>query len=168
MAYVKTIQDLNFVLTKDIVKPILEEIAKDVANLLTRYVEKHWYIKRMSILQGYYDRTYEFLDSITTTEVIQKGNKLSITIYFDYNKMSQTLGGYGMFGSRTNITNNATSYQGKSLSEWLVLWIEEGQDSSIYSMEGIHMFENMSKYLDKKILGIFKNKLTKYGVKSNI
>jgi hypothetical protein len=168
MAYVKTIQDLNFVLTKDIVKPILEEIAKDVANLLSRYVEKHWYIKRMSILQGYYDRTYEFLDSITTTEVVQKGNKLSITIYFDYNKMSQTLGSYDMFGSRTNITNNATSYQGRSLSEWLVLWIEEGQDSYIYSMEGIHMFENVSKYLVKKILGIFKNKLTKYGVKSNI
>jgi hypothetical protein len=173
----KTQKSFNEYVKKNILTPLIRDLADEIHKELYKYIEREWYennagYSSKSLRRGgslNYFRTYSFLKSLIKTEVKYKGSDFSFKIHFDYNKMVVsppwiTSSGLVLnFGSRTSI-NNDTSYEGSSISRWLVQWIEEGQNSPIHSYSGIGMFEHMEDTLKQDLNSRVLAILNRYGV----
>lgn len=173
----KTQKSFETYVKKNILTPLIKDLTKEIHKELYDYVEKEWYesnsgrssFGRTNANNSFYTRTYSFLNNLIKTDFKSKGHDFSMKIYFDYANMSTvppewgSSGFFTKFGSRVSL-NGDTSYEGASISKWLIQWIEEGQKSKIYSYDGIHMFktldERLRQDLDTRILLI----LNKYGV----
>lgn len=119
---------------------ILEAIAKEVESLLRENTQTLWYDSHE---HEFYNRTMEFLNSITSSKVETEGEFLKIRIFFDAEKMnSLVLNDKSVFNSRANVSKKwgeQTKWEGIPLAELLVEFIEEGQKSKIHPYDGVHM-----------------------------
>lgn len=157
---IRSTEDFKKIVRDKVLQPLLKKLAKKVGKKLQDYINEHWYVNSES---EYYDRTYDFLTSVTDIEIKMSGKDCAYEVFIDYNKMSQHPSGAGMFGARTSL-NDDTEYDGKSISEWLIQWIEKGQKSPVNSYEGIHMFENVSEQLKTEINSLIYSSFAEMGI----
>ena len=157
---IRSTEDFKKIVRTNVLQPLLQKLAKKVGMKLQHYINENWYVNSES---EYYDRTYDFLTSVTDIQIKMSGKDCAYEVFIDYNKMSQHPSGVGMFGARTSL-NNDTEYGGKSISEWLIQWIEKGQKSSVNSYEGIHMFENVSEQLKTEINSLIYSSFAEMGI----
>jgi hypothetical protein len=114
-------------------KPILSAIAEEIKKMLHDYVQTYWYNDHTP---KNYHRTYEFINSLTVDKVQTVGDRQEVFIFFDPNKIGAYQTELGQWNQHLDI------YGIESAAEAIALWIEEGQDSPLYSYEGIHMVES--------------------------
>lgn len=130
-----------------VLKPIIKKLAQKIGQRLQHYINDNWYNEPES---DFYDRTYNFLTSVMDMEITMRGMDFAMEIYIDYGRMWQSPPSDGKFGARTSL-NRETEYGGKSISYWLIQWIEEGQKSPVHAFKGIGMFENVSQELRSQL-----------------
>ena len=93
MAQFNSLAQLNTYVRKQVELAIVSKVNIEVASLLRDYVKANVYD---SYSPEYYERTYQLLDSITVGEVVNSGNKIICSIFFDANKIQQiNMGGFG-------------------------------------------------------------------------
>jgi hypothetical protein len=144
---------------KDAIRSSLKEVSKQVADKLTLIVEQDWYAGGADSTL-WYERTYQFLNAITKTDVKRNGQfGFQVEVLIDPSLIQSQYNGFTFFNQHMSL-DGSTSYEGKSIGEWLIDWIEVGQNSPILSYEGIHMFKQtddfIQKNIDKMVIGTLK------------
>lgn len=148
---------------KDGVKAALQEVSKQVADKLTLIIEQDWYMSGGSDSSLWYERTYQFLNAITRTDIKRNGQYgFQVEVFIDPSLIESQYNEATFFNQHMSL-DGSTEYQGKSIGEWLIQWIELGQHSPILSYEGIHMFKKTDDFIQKNIDKIVINTLNLYG-----
>jgi hypothetical protein len=117
------------------------KIAKEIADVLKNYVRLNWYNDHSP---SQYQRTMDILNSISITDVKKNRNGYSVKIFFDDSKINM-IEYDGLFNAHMGIYGE-TSYQGMSLPQWVVYWMNYGQNSPIYSYEGVGFLEDVIEW----------------------
>lgn len=127
----KTFDNLGALL-KDIGENILtsnlEIIGEEIKQKLRDNVDKLWY----STFTPYqYERTFEYINSISVSKAKRIENGYEVVIFFDTDKINPyPPPAPGKWSKHQSITN------AQDVSEMIPIWIEEGQNSPIYSYAG--------------------------------
>lgn len=167
MATYKTYESLMAGLTDTIVKPAVMLTAENVKKTLKNNLSSLWY--NTSNPQEYI-RTYDIIKSISVSEIKKNGKtSYEAKVFFDDNLIMQipSLGGdwSSHMGMPTigNSKSGAVEYGGLSISQWVPIWLDQGQNSSIYSYDGV---EYVKATMDdvKKIMEKTKQDLRKLGL----
>lgn len=116
----------------------LKEVAKETAEFLSQRVQSDIYRKAES---NYYERTREFLNAITQSQVKRVGNELQIEVFFDSSKIypHSSTPNSGKFNAHMSLDGSA-SYNGRSIGDWLVEWLEEGFSGGVLPPQEGHFF----------------------------
>ncbi len=117
---------------------VFKTIAEEIKKMLHDYVQTYWYSAHSP---KNYNRTYEFINSLTCSKVETIGNRQEVFIFFDPDKIGAYRTELGQWNQHLDV------YGIESAAEAIVLWIEEGQDSPLFSYEGIHQIENVEMQL---------------------
>lgn len=135
-----TIEELMIYLQKQI--PIgLEKIGEEVKEILRNNVQELWYDRPFT--PTYYSRTMEYINCIQCSKVKNIGNgKYEVEIYFDTNLIQPHINSNGEWNQHANI-------DGEDVSAQIPYYIEEGNNSSIYSYQGVHPVENTKEWLEE-------------------
>lgn len=115
----------------------LEKIGKEIADVLKHYVNENWYKDHQP---EYYDRTMDILNSISVTKAKPIKNGYEVKIYFDESKI-RMIEYDGLFNAHMSINGDA-SYSSWSIPQWVVYWMNYGQNSPIYSYDGVNFLED--------------------------
>lgn len=138
------------------IQDLLRDVAHEIADKLFEIIQTDWYD---SHYPNYYERTYEFLHAVTNSNVERVGSELRTDIYIDPSKITSSVGN-GFWNQHMSL-DGSTSYDGTPIGQWLIQWIEEGQNSRVYSYNGIGMFDKLDQYTMQNI-----NKMVVYTLKS--
>ena len=137
MAQIRTWSGLMKALEKETEKAV-EYAGDQIKKILHDNVQHLWYNARGDAYQ--YSRTYEVINSITLETLKQGKGGYTARIYFDENKISPRISENGGFNSHMSL-NGDTSWGGRSISSWLISWMESGQGSPVYSYSGAGFVE---------------------------
>lgn len=141
----------------------LKEVARDTAEFLSQTVQADIYRKPES---DYYARTYEFLKSITQSNVKRVGNNMEIEVYFDPDKINPyPVRDYkpDMFNAHMSL-DGETSYGGKSIGEWLVGWLEEGYSGGVRPPQPpLHFIQDTREWLNEELNDILNKAFRRAG-----
>jgi len=132
----------------NIMNESLPKIGEKIAEVLKQYVEDNWY----SVEPEIYKRTFEVLNSITVSK-IDRPNKdtWSIFIFFDGQKINPNYSTFPVpdgvirFNHHMSL-DGSTKYSGNTIGEWVVYWMNYGQNSTKCSYEGVHFLEDTVKF----------------------
>lgn len=146
----KLLKQIESKIDKEI-KRALEKSSVEVEKRLRKYIQKEWYD---SYKPEYYERTYQFINSITRTKVVNNRGRMSIAVYFDNDKIRASRSNKGLW-------NQHMSINGIDVSDAIVSWIEYGNNpnnkpAAIYSYEGIGMIQHMVDWLEKEYTKLFR------------
>jgi hypothetical protein len=130
-SYSNLIHDIHFHINANLT-PILQQVAEDIKKMLHDYVNTYWYGAHSPTN---YQRTFEFINSLTVDNVQTTGDRKEVFIYFDPAKIGAYQTELGQWNQHLDV------YGIESAAEAIALWIEEGQDSPLYSYDGIHQIE---------------------------
>ena len=75
----------------------------------------------------FYDRTHEFLKSVIQPKIKVTSKSIEVTIGMNSDVMNSGFGEPGKFNQHMSL-NGDTSYEGKSISEWLLIWWDDGTE----------------------------------------
>ncbi len=131
------------------VEKSLKESADIVRDIWKRTLEDNFYSRP----EGYYDRTYESIDAITSFDVKKSGNVYTVEISYDPSKLATRIPAEGSnWGTHTNPEMQGT-------------WMEYGWTTPIgQEIEGAHAYEEVLEYVKSDaFVAIFKNELRKLG-----
>lgn len=138
----------------------LNTVADKVALNLTDYVNKKWY---GNFSPTEYQRTYEFLKSITVLEAhVAPDGSMEAEVYFDVNKISPHIREKGL--------NAHASFKGKDESDKIPTWIEFGNKNILGRKDsvvekGIHSIDYLKPVASKILLSELKKELKNNGIK---
>lgn len=132
----------------------MDRVGHKVMLELADYVWENWYMKNNPTE---YNRTFEFLESITKTKARFINGVCEVQVYFDNNKIKP-------YYDEDSMWNQHMSLSHKDVSNAIVGWIEWGNNPSgstkiPYEYEGIHMIENMVKWLKTEYIKLLKEEL---------
>jgi hypothetical protein len=142
---------------ENILKQCLEKIALETAKELQKHVQTDWYEAHSP---QFYDRTYQLLNSITNSNIEQKGNKFIVSVYFDHTMITPNFLDNDGF-------NEHMGFDGEPFVEGLIETIEEGNLSHYspsYARNGIDMVEKTAYWLTTNLLKISKEVFRKNGI----
>jgi hypothetical protein len=142
MRQVRTWEQFEKILKKEI-QVNLEQIGKEIAGVLKKYVNDNWY--KNSNPESY-QRTYDILNSITVSKVKHMSDGYEVSIYFDETKI-RMIEYEGLFNAHLSIDGSGM-YQGMSIPQWVVYWMNYGQNSPKYSYEGAGFLEDTIKWTE--------------------
>jgi hypothetical protein len=112
----------------------LEKIGEEIKGVLRFNVQQLWYNRPFT--PTHYTRTFELIDSITCSKAKKVGNgEYQVQIYFDTDKINPYPSENGEWSKHESITT------GTNIAPYLPLWIEEGQNSPLFSYDGVHPVE---------------------------
>lgn len=112
----------------------LEQIGKEVRDLLYKNVDTLWYGRGYT--PTHYTRTRQLIDSITVSKARKTTDGYEVLIYFDSDKIEPlSPGNPGEWTRHKSIVTDTPS------AVYLPLWIEKGQNSPLFSYEGVHAVE---------------------------
>jgi hypothetical protein len=163
-------KDIYFLQIEKIIKKdiqdVLQHVASQTANKLYEIISYEWYDKHND--NGlYYERTYQFLNAITKSDIRNIGDGFEIDIYIDYKDIypmhASEENQFNKHMSLDNSKNSGDTYAGKNIGEWLIDWIERGQDSPVHSEDGVFMFKKTREWLDKELSSIILYEFSKKG-----
>lgn len=148
------VEDLKLYI-EECVAEAVDEAAKDTVDYLTNYIMKNWYNKYNP---KEYQRTYDFLHSVSKTDTKVNGNRVVCMIYFDVDKIHPNYVGPWHF-------NQHTSFSGKDVSEKIPTWIELG-NPKIYGRSGrpLGSMDATVRMLEKNFHNIVAKYLRKQGL----
>ena len=160
--------------TKDLERMLkyIEKQAQDSlrrASLEVEKMMKEYVISKLydSYSPNEYLRSYNYLNSLTVKRVYKNNNgELETEIYFDPNKIySREL--HDSYWNQHMSLNGDTTWGGKSISEWIPIWMEHGVSNSKWDRDGIKVIDNILKQLDgdKKFKKMMMSELRKKGFK---
>lgn len=135
-------------------KDAMDRVGKTVMLELADYVWDNWYKANNPIE---YNRTFEFIESITKTSAKFVNGGFQVKVYFDSNKIKAKYDEYSGWNQHMSLSQ-------EDVSNAVVGWIEYGNNPSgsskiPYEYEGIHMIENMVKWLEKEYINLLKREL---------
>jgi len=136
-------------LYNQIMEKAMPTIAQKISETLKNYVKTNWY---MSHTPQFYERTYDVLNSITVGKLTKKGkNQWDILIYFDKDKITSDFSNFEIPDGFIRLNHHMsiddqTTYDGSTIGEWVVYWMNYGQNSSIHGYVGTHFLEDTTKF----------------------
>jgi hypothetical protein len=156
---VSSLSELNKIIELAIIQNI-QKIGEEIKGVLRHFVQENWYNRSYEPQQ--YERTFQLIDSLTVSPVKINGNEYSVQIYYDTDKILPMDG-----TSDKPWTRHKSIVTQTPSGVYLPLWIEEGQDSSIFSFEGVHPVQDTIDWVeeDKYLLNRMKELLEKKGFK---
>jgi hypothetical protein len=122
--------------------PIMKQVAEDIKGTLYDYIQTNWYNARPAT--SYYDRIYEFINSLSISNIKTVGNRKEVSIYFDESKI-------GSYETSVGMWNQHMDIYGNGVGGAIVGWINTGENSPLYSIEGIHFIDEILNNSDKFI-----------------
>lgn len=135
-------------------------IAQKQMGEYVRSVLRQWVVNTVyADTPNQYDRTYDFLNSLTIDSVSKVGNITSCSVYFDSSKIkphevdgwwNQHMSVFGYYQDKIN---------SEPINEMLPYYLNYGTDSPIYSHEPSEFIEKAFKELNN---GSFKRKMIAY------
>lgn len=133
MTQIRSFKQLEQVLLQSIAIGV-EEIGKQIKEMLRKNVQELWYER--SYTPTNYTRTFELIDSITVTDVERVPDGYQVVIYFDTDKINPYPPAQeGEWPRHQSITDGA------DVSAYIPQWIEFGQNSPLFSYEGVHAMQ---------------------------
>lgn len=138
----------------------LEKIGEEIKSVLRHNVKTLWYDRPFT--PTHYSRTFELIDSITCSKAKQIGNgAYQVQIYFDTDKINPYPASDGEWSKHESITT------GTNVNVYIPIWANEGQDSPLFSYEGVHFVEATIDWEkeDKYLMNRMKELLEKQGWK---
>lgn len=159
MAGIKTWSGLENALRQN-TKYAMLYVGDTVKRVLIDSINRMWYSRSNP---EYYQRTMDVLNSITVENVSVNKNQYNARIYFDEDKinMVEVPGGWNQHMS----LNKDTSYEGQSIAEWTVFWMEFGQNSPVYSYEGGGHITATREYAEGEAVYLIEEALQKVGIR---
>ena len=106
-----------------------ESVGEHIKELLKDYVDTMWYSVHTP---EEYHRTMQFINSISVKTPILIGNTIQVEVYFDEGKIAPSMDNRGFWNQHMGVN-------GEDVSGNIPRYIEEGNNSSLYSYNGIHM-----------------------------
>ena len=134
----------------------LNEIIKEIKEDVKEYIMENLY---NAYDPNQYERSFEFLESVSVYKARQTESGISAIVYFDTDKIN-AVGMSGRF-------NQHMSVDGKDVSDYIPQWLEEGTQArrnNIFPRDGIYSMENVKKDWElngkhvKKLQQLFRNK----------
>lgn len=113
---------------------ILHQVGLMVEEQLKKYIMENLYLDHTPLD---YTRTYDYINSIMTSKVEKVGGSYQVKIYFDTNRIRQTIV-EGSWNQHMNTSDDSETWGGKKVSELLPYFIEYGVEGSLYDREGIN------------------------------
>lgn len=165
MADINTWSGLEKALQKQIqlsmvkVGETIKQVLKD--NLQRMYYSEH--------TPHQYQRTMQVLDSIRVDNIRQDNNSYSAIIYFDTDSISPAFNIYdrGPYQFNTHMSvGGETSYSGKTIGELLVGWMEEGQNSPLFSYDGAGFIAETKRFAREDAVEELNSALRSRGINS--
>jgi hypothetical protein len=154
MQYVETWEELSTIINF-LLQECLKEIAEETTRQLKFYVETVWY---GSYTPEIYIRTYNLLESFVNSGVESKSGGFNVDIFSDTSKIIPNL-------LPDNLWNQHMGFDNKTpFTGGLIETLENGNPSPYYSHDGIQMFEQTAKWLEKNLILISKKVFNSYGI----
>lgn len=148
MKQVKTYSELFKELEK-LIKPNIQKIGEEVKNVLKRFIQTDLYD---SYEPKEYERTFQFLEAVECTAAKKVGNKWQVKIFINPDKMDHFSADDDRFWlphtSSIGDERGNTSFGSKDIAEWLIYWLETGDNTSPYSRGEIGMFKKTKEWLE--------------------
>ena len=116
----------------------LEKIGEELRDVLRNNVRLLWYGRGYT--PTHYTRTYELIDSLSVTKAKKVGNAWEVMIYFDTDKIHPYPAENGEWSKHQSITN------GQNVAEWIPYWTNFGQDSPLFSYDGVGFLEETLRW----------------------
>lgn len=133
----------------------IDRVAEKTKDVLYDFINEEIYIKNSLRKPGNhtitYERTYQFLQAITKGKVVPIKNGFSVSIYIDSNKIIPELRNIG-FNAHMDI-------HGVPVGEGFWNMINDGNNSRLYSYEGIHFKEMIEEWLNENYVPLLKKEL---------
>ena len=120
-----------------IVKVSVQQVALEIEKIIKDYIKKNLYD---TYTPTHYVRTYDYINSLTVSKVVQEGNVFSCMLYFDSNKIIPRETEKGLW-------NQHMTQDGRPTNEFIAEWIESGGSGSKYARKPIHVMENVTREL---------------------
>ena len=127
----------------------LEKIGEEIAGVLKNYVNLNWYqyMDNKKDATGGYERTMDILNSISVTKARPLGNgAYEVKIFFDETKI-RMIEYDGLFNAHLSVDGTGM-YQGMSIPQWVVYWMNYGQNSPLYSYPGVGFLEETIEWTE--------------------
>ncbi len=110
---------------------------EQIKRILHDNVQNLWYRARSGPYE--YSRTYQVLESITLESLKNSKNGYTARVYFDDTKILPEER-EGFFNAHMSL-DGSTSYGGRSIGALVVEFMNWGQNSKVYSYDGVGFFE---------------------------
>ena len=135
------------------------KIGEEIRKVLKFNVQQHWY---NNYTPTAYDRTMQVLDSIKVKGVNKLTSGYSVEIGFDYDMIAPASSITGNWNNHMSL-DGSTSYQGKSIGELLVGWMDKGQHSAAHSYLGVNFVGDTREWTKEEAVHLLKEQLEKAG-----
>lgn len=147
---------------------ILPQVATHISKTLKDYVLKNWYRSSKPAL---YKRTMDILNSIDVSEVRKTTNGHEIVVFFNQEKIGMATSDFDLpsnlprFNHHVSVNGDMT-YDGVSIAEWTVWFMNYGQNSPLHSFSGANFLEDTIKFTetDQKHVNNIKRLLKNFDI----
>lgn len=145
----------------------ITKIGQEVKSVLRNFILNDLYKEYTPAM---YERTNQFLEAVDVEPVKKEGNSYSVRIFINPDKITPEVRPYGEWSAHASSLGENygdTSYGGKSISEWLIYWLETGDNSSPFSRGKIGMIESTREWLkdDNYVYNTMRSRLEQAGFK---
>lgn len=164
MPQFRNISDLNRFLNV-VLEEVLLEVSEEIEREVLERVERNVY----SSTPHDYQRTWDFLASVTRAEPRYEKGSIEIEIYYDSDKLLPRAMGNGEWNQHMSVIGDRVDdvWNGKSVPELLPLWIEYGTENGLKPRsKGAHVMDSVYNDLKNTYKDKFIKKLRKYGIKA--
>lgn len=143
---VNNLSDLNRVFKhiERVVRINMLEVMQKIKVVLVDYIMTNWY-NRIGFSPLNYTRTYDYVNSIDISKVEMRGDgKISASIFFDTDKMRPLPPAFpGEWGIHQGLS-------GQDVSAAIPYFIEYGNNSPLYSYEGVAPVANTKQIVQQR------------------
>jgi hypothetical protein len=143
---VNNLNDLNRVFKhiERIVRINIPEAMTKIKEVLVDYIMTNWY-SRIGFSPSNYTRTYQYVNSIDISKVEMRGDgQISASIFFDTNKIRPLPPAFpGEWGQHQGLS-------GQDVSAAIPYFIEFGNNSPLYSYEGVAPVANTIRIVQQR------------------
>lgn len=133
----------------------LEKIGEEIKGWLRNNVRLLWYERDFT--PSAYTRTMELINCLSIRKAKKIGNgQYQVEIFFDTDQMNTYPASGGEWSKHESITT------GTDVRLMLPLWIEEGQNSPLFSYDGVHPVQTtideieQDKYLKNRMMELLE------------
>lgn len=125
----------------------LEKIGNEVKSVLRKFILDDLY---RSYTPSEYDRTNQFLEAVDVKPVKKSGNTFQVEIFINPDKIQPEVRPYGEWSAHASSLGKwygNTSWGFRTISEWLIYWLETGDNDSPFFRGKVGMIESTREWL---------------------